>query len=123
MRFKADPVLGYSVFVVQQADQGRPLALARTEADDAAGTIPEITSSATRPTLSTARNRSKAVAPGPSKSAFDLTGAGLEDEDFEFQAALQASLLQAPLQENTSNSTNPPSVQTNPTRPSVLAND
>ena len=123
MRFKAHPLRGYSVFVVQQADQGRPLALARTEADDAAGTIPEITGSATRPTLSTARNISKAVARGPSKSAFDLAGAGLEDEDFELQAALQASLLQPPLQENTSTSANPASAQTNPTRTSISAND
>ena len=118
MRFKADPILGYSVFVVQQADQSRPLALARTEADDAAGAIPEDTGFATRPTLSTARTIGKAVAPGPSKSAFGLAGAGLEDEDFELQAALQASLLQPPLQENASSSTNHTSVQTNPARTS-----
>ena len=104
--------------MVQQADQSLPLALARTEADDAAGAIPEDTGFATRPTLSTARTIGKAVAPGPSKSAFDLAGASLEDEDFELQAALQASLGQPPLQENTSSSTNHPSVQTIPTRTS-----
>ena len=109
--------------MVQQPDQGRPLALARTEADNIAGTIPEITSSATRPTLSTARTLSKGVAHGPSKSAYKFARAGLEDEDFELQAALQASLLQAPLQENTSTSANPRSVQTNPTRTSTLADD
>ena len=104
--------------MVQQADRSRPLALARTEADDAAGAIPEDTGFATRPTLSTARTIGKAVAPGPSKSAFDLAGAGLEDEDFELQAALQASLLQPPLQENASSSANHSSVQTNPARTS-----
>jgi hypothetical protein len=123
MRFNADPVLGYSVFVVQQLDQSRPLALARTEADNAAETIPEITGSANHPTLSTARTISKVGAPGPSKSGFDLASAGLEGEDLELQAALQASLLQAPLQENTSTSANSPSVQTNPTRTSISAND
>ena len=66
--------------MVQQLDQNRSLALARTEADHLAEAIPEITSSTTsRPTLSTARAVSKAVAPGPSKSASNFVGAGLED--------------------------------------------
>lgn len=104
--------------MVQQFDQDRPLALARTEADDVAETIPEITSSANRPAPLTARTLSKPVAPGPSKSALNFAGAGLEDEDLELQAVLQASL-----QENTSTPANPRSVQINPTRTSTLAGD
>lgn len=118
MRCNSDPVSGYSVFVVQQFDQDRPLALARTEADRIAGTIPEITGSASRPTLSTARTVGKAVAPGPSNSAFNFAGAGLEDEDLELQEALQASL-----QENTSTTANPRSPQPNPTRTSTSTSD
>jgi len=94
------------------------LALARTEADHVAETIPEITGFANHPTLSTARTINKAVAPGPSKSGFDLASAGLEGEDLELQAALQASL-----QANTSTSASSPLVQTNPTRTSTSAND
>jgi hypothetical protein len=109
--------------VVQQLDQDKPLALARTEADRLAETIPEITSSASsRPTLSTARAVSKAVAPGPSKSALDFAGAGFEDEDFELQAALQAS-LRPDTSTSTSTSTNPHSAQFNPTRTSNLGDD
>lgn len=104
--------------MVQQIDQDRPLALARTEADDVAEGIPDITSSATRSALSTARTLSKPGPSGPSKSALNFAGAGLEDEDLELQAVLQASL-----QENTSTPANPRSVQINPTRTSTLADN
>lgn len=108
--------------MVQQFDRDRPLALARTEADRIAETIPEINGSGTHATLSTARTVGKAVAPGSSGSAFDFAGAGLEDEDLELQAALQAS-LQASLQENTSTPPDPRSPQTNPARTSTSAGD
>lgn len=65
-------VTGYSVFAVVQTDPEAPLALPRTQADDIASTLPEPSSSSTS---------NAAQAP----SSF-------EDEDYELQAALQASL-------------------------------
>ena len=118
MKCKSDPVPGYSVFVVQQSDQDQPLALARSEADRVAEEIPEITGSGTRPALSTVHTAGRAVAPGPSRPGFNFAGAGPEDEDFELQAALQASL-----QENSSTPANSRSVQNNPTQTSTTADN
>ncbi|KAI0045286.1 Josephin-domain-containing protein [Auriscalpium vulgare] len=69
---------GYSVFAITQTDPSAPLALTRTDADHVASTLPEPTSAAPRTHLSTART--------------PRAPAGLEDEDLELQAALQASL-------------------------------
>ncbi|KAF4599864.1 hypothetical protein EYR40_006968 [Pleurotus pulmonarius] len=87
---------GYSVFVVTQADPSGPLALARTDADQIATTLPEPSeapnyqasrSYTTRPsttTASTSRNTG---------GLEDVSMEGFEDEDFELQAALQASMM------------------------------
>lgn len=75
---------GYSVFAVTQADPSAPLALPRTEADAIASTLPEPTS-AGRPNLHASRM------PPPTAQG-RLVIEGLEDEDYELQAALQASL-------------------------------
>ncbi|CAL1707206.1 unnamed protein product [Somion occarium] len=71
---------GYSVFAVIQIDPSAPLALPRTEADELAMSIPD---SATGPFS----GPSASTVPG--MEAFE----GLEDEDMELQAALQASLM------------------------------
>jgi len=69
---------GYSVFAVVQSDPSAPLALTRTEADYIAATLPDPNSNVSP--LSAARS--------PRDEAFQ----GFEEEDFELQAALQASL-------------------------------
>ncbi|KAG5648466.1 hypothetical protein DXG03_003077 [Asterophora parasitica] len=83
---------GYSVFAVTQTDPSKPLALPRTEADEIASTLPEPTS-ATRSGLHVSHRQSSAV----SSSTLIRPPAieGLEDEDYELQAALQASLMGA----------------------------
>ncbi|PFH51500.1 hypothetical protein AMATHDRAFT_2957 [Amanita thiersii Skay4041] len=73
---------GYSVFAITQADSSGPLALPRTEADAIASTIsepddPAITMEA--PSRSNTRDSTEGVD-------------DFEEEDFELQAALQASL-------------------------------
>ncbi|TFK75408.1 Josephin-domain-containing protein [Pluteus cervinus] len=81
---------GYSVFVVTQADSDGALALPRTEADDLAATLPEPTSAGqsgfqlSSYTLSSVQHASEAA----------LLGEPFEDEDYELQIALQASLAQ-----------------------------
>ncbi|KAJ7287502.1 Josephin-domain-containing protein [Mycena rebaudengoi] len=78
---------GYSVFAVTQADPdpSNAPALPHTEADDIANTIPEPQSS-NRPNLHSFASHGA----GPSERApID----GMEDEDYELQAALQASLM------------------------------
>ncbi|KAF5378192.1 hypothetical protein D9615_007591 [Tricholomella constricta] len=80
---------GYFVFAVTQADPSAPLALPRTEADEIASTLPEPTSAA----------RSGFHSPSYKPSSAPLSTApsnptqieGFEDEDYELQAALQAS--------------------------------
>ncbi|KAI0063519.1 Josephin-domain-containing protein [Artomyces pyxidatus] len=67
---------GYSVFAIAQADPDAPLALTRTDADTLAATLPTPTGATSH--LSTTRT--------------PRAPAGLEDEDLELQAALQASL-------------------------------
>ncbi|KAF9531669.1 Josephin-domain-containing protein [Crepidotus variabilis] len=83
---------GYSVFVVTQSDPNAPLALPRTQADMIASSLPEPRSSA-RAGISTTRVPQK-------YSSTDATGSQkpvdhFENEDYELQAALQASLMQA----------------------------
>ncbi|KAI0793181.1 Josephin-domain-containing protein [Abortiporus biennis] len=73
---------GYSVFAVVQLDAHGPLALPRTEADELAASIPESTASSIRP-------RTQTLPGSSSASGMDE----FEDEDFELQAALQASLM------------------------------
>ncbi|KAG5724194.1 Ataxin-3 [Termitomyces sp. T112] len=75
---------GYSVFAVTQVDPSAPLGLSRTIADEIASTLPE-------PTSSNAISHRPLV----SKSAPSVPDhiEGLEDEDYELQAALQASLM------------------------------
>ncbi|CDO72490.1 hypothetical protein BN946_scf184980.g31 [Trametes cinnabarina] len=76
---------GYSVFAVVQRDPEAPLAIPRTDADQLAASIPE---SAAGDFSSRASGSASA-----SRSAHPFQGVeGLEDEDFELQAALQASL-------------------------------
>lgn len=62
------------MFAVVQADPNAPLALSRVEADELAASIPE---------------------DAPTSSSAKETVEGLEDEDYELQAALQASLMGA----------------------------
>lgn len=69
--------VGYSVFAVIQRDPEAPLALARTDADRIATTVSATASSN--------------VTTGPSFE--DESTTGFEDEDYELQAALQASLM------------------------------
>ncbi|OJT05777.1 Ataxin-3 [Trametes pubescens] len=74
---------GYSVFAVVQRDPEGPLALSRTEADEFAADISE----------SAAGNFTSRPTASASTSAHPFAGVeGLEDEDMELQAALQASL-------------------------------
>ncbi|KAL1941962.1 hypothetical protein VTO73DRAFT_6492 [Trametes versicolor] len=74
---------GYSVFAVVQRDPEGPLALSRTEADEFAADISE----------SAAGNFTSRPTASASRSAHPFAGVeGLEDEDMELQAALQASL-------------------------------
>ncbi|KAH8828047.1 Josephin-domain-containing protein [Flagelloscypha sp. PMI_526] len=75
---------GYSVFAVVQANPEGPLALTRTDADIVASTLPEPTSS----------RRGQPQAGTSSSTPFGMEGIeGVEDEDWELQAALQASLV------------------------------
>ncbi|KAG6869115.1 hypothetical protein C0993_001680 [Termitomyces sp. T159_Od127] len=77
---------GYSVFAVTQVDPSAPLGLPRTIADEISSTLPEPTHSNSR--LSTHRTLERTSAlrvPDQIRS--------LEDEDYELQAALQASLM------------------------------
>ncbi|PPQ63999.1 hypothetical protein CVT24_009428 [Panaeolus cyanescens] len=75
---------GYSVFVITQADPDAPLALPRTQADVIASTMSETDSSPT----STSATRA-----GGLGDMADPLNVDLEDEDYELQAALQASLM------------------------------
>ncbi|KAF8798698.1 Josephin-domain-containing protein [Phlegmacium glaucopus] len=83
---------GYSVFAVTQADPDSPLALPRTEADMIASTLPEPTSASTiYPERSL---RSHLEEPRSRESSDHVEGhEGFEDEDYQLQAALQASLM------------------------------
>ncbi|KAJ7901851.1 Josephin-domain-containing protein [Mycena olivaceomarginata] len=77
---------GYSVFAVTPADPSSSAALPHTEADDIASTIPE-PNSASRPNLHSFTSHG---AGGSNQPGFVE---GTEDEDYELQAALQASLM------------------------------
>ncbi|KAJ7170533.1 Josephin-domain-containing protein [Mycena crocata] len=90
---------GYSVFAVTQADPSLPSALPHTEADDLGRTLPE-PHSANRPNLHSFASYSTSGSIGANQpKAIE----GTEDEDYELQAALQASL--------TGSSTSPPVVR------------
>ncbi|KAK7057172.1 Josephin domain-containing protein [Favolaschia claudopus] len=78
---------GYSVFAITPAEPTSTSALPYTEADDIASTIPE-PHSASRPDLSSFS--SHATASGSNRPEMIE---GMEDEDYELQAALQASLM------------------------------
>ena len=90
--FLSQPLtLGYSVFAVTQADPEAPLALPRTQADLIASTLPEPQSSASANTsnpFSSIKKPSSSKSTGPNP-----VEEGFEDEDYELQAALQASLM------------------------------
>ncbi|RDB25080.1 Ataxin-3 [Hypsizygus marmoreus] len=81
---------GYSVFAVTQADPSAPLALPRTEADMISSTLAEPTSAA-RPNLNS--RSSSTTAPSTTAPGRSIQIEGFEDEDYELQAALQASLM------------------------------
>ncbi|KAJ6499279.1 Josephin-domain-containing protein [Mycena sanguinolenta] len=76
---------GYSVFAVTLADPSSSTTLPHTEADELANTIPE-PHSASRPNLHSFMSHGS----GSNKPEFVE---GVEDEDYELQAALQASLM------------------------------
>ncbi|KAG6865365.1 hypothetical protein C0991_003142 [Blastosporella zonata] len=79
---------GYSVFAITQVDPSAPLGLPRTVPDEIASTLPEPTSS----NLRTSSNRPLASISAPEAPAHIE---GFDDEDYELQAALQASLMGA----------------------------
>ncbi|KAK0212685.1 Josephin-domain-containing protein [Desarmillaria ectypa] len=79
---------GYSVFVVTQTDPSAPLGLPRVDADDLATIVSEsgVSSRPSSSSYATGTSHSTAAA-----ASHDFEG--LEDEDYELQAALQASLM------------------------------
>ncbi|KAG5638312.1 hypothetical protein H0H81_000730 [Sphagnurus paluster] len=90
MLYLTKPILGYSVFAVTQADPSAPLQLPRTEADEVASTLPEPRSAA-HPGSQTSADRPLASGSSYTQNR-PAAIEGLEDEDYELQAALQASL-------------------------------
>lgn len=83
--------VGYSVFAVLPIDEpGSPAILPRNNADDVAATLPQPTSSQMGTRMTTSRTISSSSFPTSSKPT--TAPVGLEDEDMELQAALQASL-------------------------------
>jgi len=84
---------GYSVFAVTQADPDSPLALPRTEADMIAPTLPEPSSVSAANSERSLRPNFKEPQPGESSSDHAEMLEGFEDEDYQLQAALQASLM------------------------------
>ncbi|KAK0461110.1 Josephin-domain-containing protein [Desarmillaria tabescens] len=78
---------GYSVFVVTQTDPSAPLGLPRVDADDLATIVSESGVSGRPSSSSFTTGTSHSTAAG----SHDFEG--LEDEDYELQAALQASLM------------------------------
>ncbi|KAF9462409.1 Josephin-domain-containing protein [Collybia nuda] len=85
---------GYSVFAVTQADPTAPLALPRTVADEVAATLPD--PRAARPDLERMSSSYTTRAVPPSSrdpSGRPINVEGLEDEDYDLQAAIQASMM------------------------------
>lgn len=80
---------GYSVFAVVQADPTAQLALPRTDADEIAPTLPEPTSASHA--NSNSQMFARTVDQGSSRHHPTDLG-DIEDDDYELQAALQASL-------------------------------
>ncbi|KAF5322556.1 hypothetical protein D9619_001773 [Psilocybe cf. subviscida] len=94
---------GYSVFAVTAADSSHALAVPRTEADDIAATLPD-------PTLGSGGQRRATTSSVPADelgAAAAHRETGFEDEDYELQAALQASLMAAQGHESFERTTNP----------------
>ena len=85
--------VGYSVFAVTQADSDSLLALPRTEADLIASTLPEPSSVLAAQPERSLRPNFKEPQPGASSSDHAEGLEGFEDEDYQLQAALQASLM------------------------------
>ena len=88
--------LGYSVFAVTQADPDSPLALPRTEADMIAPTLPEPSSVSHANPERSHRPNFKEPQPRESSDHAEVLE-GFEDEDYQLQAALQASLMEGSL--------------------------
>lgn len=86
-------IQGYSVFAVTQGDPDSPLALPRTEADMIASTLPEPTSASAIHPEGSFRPNFKEPHPKESSSNHAEGLEGFEDEDYQLQAALQASLM------------------------------
>lgn len=85
---------GYSIFAVMQIDPNAPLALLRTEADEMAMSIPENATNVPGTYDGGASSPGFGRKDAKDKNSLGLQGfEGLEDEDMELQAALQASLL------------------------------
>lgn len=83
---------GYSVFAVTQIDPSAPIALPRTEADEIASTLPEPHGTLSNMQYSSSFTQNPS-ATSASASDPSMETAGFEDEDYELQAALQASLM------------------------------
>lgn len=82
------------MFVITPIDPSEPGSLPHTEADDLALSLPEPTS-ARNPNLRS-WSSSRTSGPSSSKAQNDYSGfEGIEDSDYELQAALQASLMGA----------------------------
>ncbi|RXW24964.1 hypothetical protein EST38_g868 [Candolleomyces aberdarensis] len=86
---------GYSVFAVTQADPEGELALPRTLADEIATTLPEPSSAASASTSGTSFQRTMTSASSPSvtQAQSGPQQERFDEEDYELQAALQASLM------------------------------
>ena len=85
--------LGYSVFAVTRGDPDSPLALPRTEADMIASTLSEPTSISATNTERSFRPKFEEIRPRESSSDHTEQLEGFEDEDYQLQVALQASLM------------------------------
>ena len=86
-------IQGYSVFAVTQGDPDLPLALPRTEADIIASTLPEPASASATYSERSLRANNKKLRAKESSSGRTEELEGFEDEDYQLQAALQASLM------------------------------
>lgn len=96
-------ISGYSVFAVTAADSSHALTVPRTEADDIAATLPD-------PTSGSGGQRRATTSSLPADelgAAAAHRETGFEDEDYELQAALQASLMGAQGEESFERTTNP----------------
>lgn len=82
------------MFAVVQADPGAPLALPRVLADEVAATLPEPTASSSSAQSSFRRTTASAsTPPAQDQPRSDTDAEHFDEEDYELQAALQASLM------------------------------